>query len=334
MEDAVLYVTAQGSRLTRVGERLTVRDREGRILQDIPFFRVRQVLCHGTVEASHAVLTALLRPNIDLVFLTLDGRLKGRISNLQPRAVECRMKQYEKACDPAFRLAMARSLVRGKLQNARTWLMRQNRNRDQELARQVLGLSNCLDSLAGATTVDELMGLEGMAGKYHFEAFRLILKQDLGFTGRIRRPPTDPVNAMLSFGYTLLFQRVWSAVETAGLDPMLSNLHGIEDRRPSLALDLMEEFRTLIVDVVVAGIVNRIDAVPGDFVRTDGKGVRMTREMLARFVHRFQERLNDQVSHPVSGQSYAYKDILLQQAWQYKSVVTGERETYLPVVTR
>lgn len=139
-------------------------------------------------------------------------------------------------------------------------------------------------------TVEELMGVEGTAARHHFEALRLILKQDMGFKGRVRRPPTDPVNAMLSFGYTLLFNRMQSAVEQLGLDPLIGNLHRPEDRRASLALDLMEELRVLLVDSVVSGMVNRLEVVPGDFFKVPDKGVRMTEPTIAKLVKSFPNR--------------------------------------------
>ncbi len=334
MEDATLYVTAQGSRLGRIGERLVVRSREGRILSDVPFFRLRQVVCMGTVEIGHSALTALLKRDIDVALLTLTGRFKGRLSNLQPKAVRCRMKQYERAADPAFRLETAKALVRGKLASSRVWLMRQNRSHDDALAKAVLGVTDALRAVDAAATVEELMGIEGNGAKCHFQGIRAVLKQELGFEGRVKRPPTDPVNAMLSFGYTILFNRVWSAVEQAGLDPMLSNLHAIEDRRPSLALDLMEEFRVVVVDPVVCGMINRLEVNATGFRLEEGKGVRMSEATIAALVGKLQARFADACACPVDGRSYSYGDLVTRQAWQYKSLVLGERSEYIPVTIK
>lgn len=334
MEDATLYVTAQGSRLGRVGERLVVRSREGRILSDVPFFRLRQIICMGTVEIGHSALAALLKREIDVALLTVNGRFKGRLSNLQPRAVRCRMKQYERASDAVFRLETAKTLVRGKLTSSRVWLMRQNRAHDDAIARAVLGVTSAQRAVDTAATVDELLGIEGNGAKCHFQGIRAVLKQELGFEGRVKRPPTDPVNAMLSFGYTILFNRVWSAVEQAGLDPMLSNLHAIEDRRPSLALDLMEEFRVTVVDPVVCGMINRLEVDATGFRLEEGKGVRMSEETIGRFVQKLQARLADTCACPVDGRSYSFGDLIVRQAWQYKSLVFGDRTVYIPVTIK
>ncbi|NLI75950.1 MAG: CRISPR-associated endonuclease Cas1 [Candidatus Riflebacteria bacterium] len=334
MEDIWLYVTAQGAKLTRIGERLVVRSREGAILDDVPLFRVRQVLCFGSVEATHAVLTTLFRRDIDLVWVTVDGRFRGRLSHFRRESVTCRLEQYRRFLLPEARLAAARAVVAGKLATSRTWLLRQNRTGNQELGQMVLGVGDCLAALPEAANVDALMGLEGTAARWHFAGLKAILKQDLGFRERERRPPPDPVNAMLSFGYTLLLQRVLSAVEQAGLDPMIGNLHALQDRRPSLALDLMEEFRTVIVDSVVTRLVNQMEATPADFVPVEDRGVRMQEGMLGRFVQAFQARLAEAGADPVDGRRFPWKDLIVRQALQYKAFVLGERPEYQPVRIR
>jgi len=334
MEDAVLYITAQGSRLTRTGERLLVRGKDGKIASDIPLFRLQEVVCFGCVEFSCSALTALVRRGIDVVFLTVDGRFKCRLSNLQPKAVNCRLRQYCRAGEPAFRLRQAQTIVRGKMHNSRVWLLRQNRNRDDAVAAQIMGVKTCIDLVDRASTINELMGIEGTGARNHFDALKRLLKQDLGFSGRVRRPPTDPVNAMLSFAYTLLFNRVLSAVEQGGLDPMLANLHAFEDRRPSLALDLMEEFRVPVVDSIVMAMVNRVEVGPGDFTMLSGKGIRMSEIAIGKLVRAFQARLSEQLPHPVNGKSYSFREMIVQQAWQYKSVVLGEADEYRPIAIR
>ena len=125
-----------------------------------------------------------------------------------------------------------------------------------------------------------------------------------------------------------------SAVEQAGLDPMLSNLHAIEDRRPSLALDLMEEFRVIVVDPVVCGMINRLELDVTGFRLEEGKGIRMSEETIGRFVKKLQSRFADTCACPVDGRSYSYGDLIVRQAWQYKNLVLGERSEYIPVAIK
>ncbi|NCB38593.1 MAG: CRISPR-associated endonuclease Cas1 [Erysipelotrichia bacterium] len=334
MEIGTLYIGAQGSKITRVGERLLVRDRENKILEDVPFFRLRQIVCFGSVEITSAATAQLMKLGVDVVYMTLTGRFKYRLSNMNPSAVKCRQSQYEKASCNAFRLTLARAMLRGKLLNSKNWLIKRNRPANKLISESIWKISTSLEMLESASTTDELLGIEGIAAKEYFEGFRFLLKQDLGFGERNRRPPKDPVNAMLSFGYTLLFNMIMAAVEQSGLDPMFSNLHAIQDRRPSLALDLMEEFRCLTVDTVVMRIVNLVRVQPRDFFYDERAGTRMREETIALLVSELQARLKSRVVDPVNQNQFQIKDLFLRQAYQYKAVVCGDREIYQPVVSR
>lgn len=332
MEIGVLYISAQGSRITRVGERLVVRDRDDKILEDVPFFRVRQVICFGSVEITSAAVIQLLRRGIDMVYMSLAGRFKCRLSNMNPAQVKCRQSQYEKGADHTFRLRLGRAMLTGKLLNAKSFLVRRNRPACEQVSDSIWKIATALDMIESAQTPDELMGIEGVAAREYFNGYRYLLKQDLGFCERNRRPPKDPVNAMLSFGYTLLYNMVLAAVEQVGLDAHLSNLHAIQDRRPSLALDLMEEFRVITVDMVVMRLVNLVRVRPIDFFYDEEKGTRMREQTIALLISELQARLRAKVADPLTQNQFPIKDLLRRQAYQYRAVVSGEREEYRPVV--
>ncbi len=331
MEIGSLYVTVQGSRICRVGERLLVRGRDDKIIEDVPFFRLQQVVCFGCVEISNAALLQLVRRGIDVVFMSLGGRFKCRLSNMNPNHVRCRQNQYEKVADGRFRLRMAGDMLRGKLLNAKSFLVRRNRPASEAISESIWKIATAIEMIESASDIEALMGIEGIAARDYFAAFRLLLKQDLGFNERNRRPPRDPVNAMLSFGYTLLYNMVLAAVEQAGLDAWLSNLHAVQDRRPSLALDLMEEFRALVVDTVVMRLVNLVRVRPVDFFDDPEKGTRMRAQTIALLVSELQARLRAKTADPVTQSLFPIKDLLLRQAYQYRAVINGEREFYRPV---
>jgi len=332
MEIGVLYINAQGSRITRVGERLLVRDRDDKILEDVPFFIVKQVVCLGSVEITGAAIIQLLRLGIDVVYMSLAGRFKCRLSNMNPAQVKCRQNQYAKAAEAGFRLRIARAMLSGKLLNAKSFLVRRNRPACEAVSDSIWKIATALEMLGAAQTPDELMGIEGIAAREYFNGYRYLLKQDLGFSERNRRPPKDPVNAMLSFGYTLLYNMVLAAVEQVGLDAYLANLHAIQDRRPSLALDLMEEFRVITVDMVVMRLVNLVRVRPIDFFFDDAKGTRMREQTIALLTGELQARLRAKVADPLTQNQFPIKDLLRRQAYQYRAVVSGERDEYLPVV--
>jgi len=331
MEIGTAYITAQGSRLTKVGERLVVRDKERKVLLDIPYFRLRQVICFGSIEISNAALIQLQRREIDTIFLTLSGRFKCRLSNLVLTSVECLMAQYKHALDEQFRLSCAKQILIGKLNSSKNWFLHKNRITGYTLSSALASVNSCLELIETAENTSELFGIEGTAARVHFEGFRTILRQDLNFRGRNRRPPRDPVNALLSFGYTLLLYRVQAAVQQAGLDPCFSNLHAIQDRRMSLALDLMEEFRVAVVDTVVAKAINLIQFKPDNFYSDEIKGTRMTTNTIARYVKMLQDKLSIRYPYGPEHKKIPLKDLIIKQVYQYKSLVLGDIKEYRPV---
>lgn len=332
MESGAIYVSAQGSRLTRVGERLIVRSREDKIIEDVPFFRLVQVVCFGSIEITSAALGKLMRHGIDVVFLTLSGRFKYRLDSFNPAAIKCRICQYQKSLDPSFRLRMGAAFLKGKLVNARNFLIKRNRPACENVSATIWKLKSTIEMIAFAETTDELMGLEGSAAREYFAALKFLFKQDLGFNDRNRRPPRDPINAMLSFGYMLLLQSVVAAIEQVGLDPMLANLHAIQDRRPSLALDLIEEFRVPVIDTVVMRLVNLVRVQPRDFFTDERLGTRMREEAIALLVSEIQARLRARLPDPLSQKLFQIKDLIIRQAYQYKAVVADEKPDYQAVI--
>lgn len=198
-----------------------------------------------------------MKNEIDTVFLTQYGRYLGRLTPTESKNVFLRKRQYQLLDDPAFGLAFARSVVEGKLSNMATLLMRIKRSRNApftaEKAAQIRAL---MDRTGKADTIDSLRGYEGRGSALYFDGFRYGFIEDMGFTRRVRRPPTDPVNSVLSLLYTFLMNRVYTAVRVAGLDPYPGFLHSLDYGRYSLVLDLMEEFRSIIADTLAFSLFN------------------------------------------------------------------------------
>ena len=204
MQIGTIYILTQGSKITRVGERLVVRNSEGKIIHDMPLFKVREIFCFGTVEITAQAIFQIMYRNIDLVYLTKSGRFKCRLSNLNEKSVICRIEQYKRTLDENFRLSMAKKIVIGKLSNYKAWMMLKNRRGVIEAGSEIIAIKESIELAKSASTVGEAMGFEGIGSKAYFSAFKKALKQELGFFERNRRPPKDPVNAMLSFGYHIV----------------------------------------------------------------------------------------------------------------------------------
>ncbi len=252
----VVYIRTQGARIIKEGRHLLVKKGDT-VYHTLFTYKLNQIVLFGNVEITHRALAQLMRYGIDTVFLSYSGRYLGRISPPESKNVFLHRKQYGLLDNESFTLRLVRSIVAGKLANMATLLMRIKRSRNEPLAgqkgREIQNLIRLLDS---ADSVDSLRGYEGRGSALYFEAFGRGFIENQGFVRRVRRPPTDPVNSVLSLLYTFLMNRVYAAVRIAGLDPYPGFLHTLDYGRYSLVLDLMEEFRTIIADTLALSLFN------------------------------------------------------------------------------
>lgn len=252
----VVYIKTQGARIIKEGRHLLVKKGEA-TCNTLFTYKLRQIVIFGNIEITHRALAQLMRYEVDTVFLTENGRYLGRIASPESRNVFLHKRQYDLLSDAAFTVRLARAVVAGKLGNMATVLMRIKRTRNDQLAgRKAHEILDLLPPLQKADNVESVRGYEGRGSALYFEAFRRGFIEDMGFTRRVRRPPTDPVNSILSLLYTFLMNRVYAAVRVAGLDPYPGFLHAIDYGRYSLVLDLMEEFRTIIADTLTFSLFN------------------------------------------------------------------------------
>jgi CRISPR-associated protein Cas1 len=245
---------------------------------------------------------------------------------------------------------VAKAFVVGKLTNMRTLLMRHNRKLNSEVVeRAVERLAATLQQIDALrpdgkpppdpsrpqadTAWGRLLGLEGSGSAAYFGVLGILLKQNLGFEKRVRRPPTDPVNALLSFGYTLLTNQVASAVNLVGLDPYVGFLHGSKYGKPALALDLVEEFRPLVVDSLVLTLINNRVLQHDDFEETLGT-YRLTDAGRKRFSEKYEERLNASLKHPTFDYQTTYRKGIEVQVRLLAKWLTGEASEYIPFLVR
>jgi len=251
-----IYITTQGSRIVREGRHLLVKKGED-THRTLFVDKLKQVVLFGNIELTPAACSLLLRHGVDTVFCTRDGRYRGRFAVPESKNVMLRKRQFCLLDDRDFGLRFCREIVRGKLANMVTLLMRirrtRNRNEPKIAARDIRGL---FAGIAAADSIDSLRGYEGRGSALYFRGLRWGLQQDHGFSRRVRRPPTDPVNAVLSLLYTFLFNRVYAAIRQVNLDPFPAFLHVPDYGRHSLVMDLMEEFRVIIVDTLVLSLFN------------------------------------------------------------------------------
>lgn len=297
-----VYLIEQGTALHCEHDCFEVRKDEV-TLQRIPLIKIEQIVVCGNVQLSTPAIKRLLDHNIDVVFLTQAGRFHGRLVGETPPHVALRRLQYRRADDPAWAFTVARTMVAGKLCNCRALLQRYRRDRTHPppaLDESIDALYDMIAKIPRTQGRSALMGIEGFAAKRYFAGLRALLDQEWGFKARMRRPPPDPINVLLSFGYTLLLNHVQHAVQMVGLDPFLGYLHTDVYNRPALALDLMEEFRPLLVDMLVMRCCNEGLIDRSEFTDTDDEGRPLLLSDTGKraFVRSFEERLRKEVLHP------------------------------------
>jgi CRISPR-associated protein Cas1 len=328
---ANLYLTEQGAVLRKTGERLIV-EKDDQELLEIECFKVDTVFIFGNVHVTTPALTTLLDQGIELAYLTMNGRLKGQLTPPKAKNVLLRVGQYQKCQDVSFALNLARSFVHGKINNALSLLTRQHRNypeRGFEPYRQEI--TRLLYRVHESPTLDSLRGLEGTAARTYFEAFRRACRTELAFPGRRRRPPTDPINALLSFGYTLVNAELTSLLDAMGYDPFIGFFHQLDYGRPSLALDLLEEFRVPAVDRLVLNLTNLRVLQQEDFLQAeDREGLRLQRQALGKFFRAYEEHLNRKFTDKESGETTTLRKCLRRQAERLAAHLTREA-SYAPL---
>jgi CRISPR-associated protein Cas1 len=333
--ERVVYVDEQGAYLRKDGSRLAVT-KDGQPLASIPLAHVDQLVLVGNVNLSTPLLKHLLRYDVEVVLLNSYGKYEGRFTPELSKNSVLRLRQYERSKEEVFRLQVAKGLVVGKIQNMRAFLMRGNRTRgNTEIEASIQRLAALLPSVEDASSVESLLGLEGAASHAYFQGFAELVGKDVAFDfqKRTRRPPKDPVNALLSLGYTLLCSDCITAAQVAGLDPYVGFYHIPVHGRPALALDLMEEFRVLLVDSVVLSLINKGSIRPEDFEAKYG-GWFLTERGRERFYAVYGQRKNTEVTHPIFGYTLPYRRVLELQARLLSKVVMNDISVYQSFVTR
>ncbi len=294
---AILYVLEQGAKLCRKGSRIIV-EKDDEVISDIPGFKLDQVVIYGNVSFTVPILEYLLKAKVGVSFLSVRGRLKGHLWPAFSNHGLLRRAQFQATEDACRCLDLSKNFVRGKIHNQRILLQRHRRRKGLvSLDAPIDALRNCLAELHRADTVNEVRGLEGRATAIYFAGLRQLMPEGFSFPCRTRRPPRDAVNAMLSLGYSLLMNNVWAAVESAGLDPYQGFLHADRYGRPSLALDMMEEWRPDVVDSLVISCMNKGIVTPSDF-RVEEGSVLLSEEALKEFIVQYNQRVFREFLHP------------------------------------
>jgi len=334
---STLYLSEQGSYLSYSQKRLMVKKGE-EVIMELPAIKIQQIIVFGQCGITTPALDFCLKASIPISFLSVHGSYYGRLTPPTAKQVTLHQQQFQKSQDTSFALNIAKSFVDGKIHNQRVLLQRRHwRQNDQELESAINFLAEMQKKSQNAATLDELRGYEGASSAEYFRLFGLLLDDSFSFEKRIKHPPTDPVNALLSFGYTLLFQNIYSLVESAGLHPYCGHLHALRDGHPALVSDLIEEFRAPVIDSLVVYLINSHIIKTSDFEQNppSGRGIcLLTSEARKTFVAQFENKMLSTWTHPHTNYTVDYRRLIALQITELAQCIRGERETYRPMKMR
>ncbi len=323
-----VYITEQGAKLYKEHQRLLVR-KDKEILAAFHSREVSRVLVFGNVQITTQALAALMEQGTDIAYLSSYGRLRGHTRSTHSTRGTILLAQCHRYMDPNYRLQFAKAVLSTKLLSQQLLIQRHRRNHPDDRLEQILqSLKEHKQQVVDADSLNQIMGWEGFTSRLYFAAFSLMNRHPtLQFERRQRRPPRDPINAMLSLGYSLLTHEITSAIVAHGLNPYLGLLHGMQHARSSLALDLIEPFRAPIVDRWILNLLNNQWFEEEDFESSPEHGVRFHDHPLKTFLRLWEERLRS----PSFLGEQTPRSIFQQQVVELEDAMLQGR-TFVPVI--
>jgi CRISP-associated protein Cas1 len=336
-----LYIQTQGTYIHLDHDTLKLQIEKETMFQ-VPLLHLGGIVAFGNVLLSPFLIHRCAEDGRSLVWLSQYGKFRARLSGSTTGNILLRRSQHTALDDPQATLEIARYMVAGKLQNARNVLMRSAREAQEEGDRQALKAAAKIhgDSIQGvekASDLDKLRGTEGYAAKAYFAAFSSMVRTNRAvfeFVERSRRPPRDPINALLSFVYTLLVNECVSACEGVGLDPQMGFLHTLRPGRPALALDLMEELRALLADRLVLTLINRGQITLDDFIERPGGAIYLTEDGRKTLLAAYQKRKQEKLLHPIVNEKMPMGLVPHVQARLLARHLRGDVPHYQPFILR
>ncbi|HEY9784771.1 MAG TPA: CRISPR-associated endonuclease Cas1 [Candidatus Obscuribacterales bacterium] len=334
----ILYLTEPGSFLAKDGNRLVVRKSRDTVIKSVGLEQVESIVIIGQSHLATGLATELLEREIPVTWLSSTGRFFGRLEPTTGHNVERQLLQFNCFNDSSFRLQLARSWITGKLKNSRTLLRRYNRNRNIGLVEDIANeIDRYTSSCEQATSIESIMGIEGHCSKRYFAALGILVPEPFKFEGRSKRPPRDAFNSLLSFGYTLLLYEVFTVLLNKSLQPYMGFMHQPRRGHPALASDLIEEWRSVIVDSLALSLVTGSQIKIDDFQDpgVDG-GVYLSRESSKIFIEKFEKKLRSHNQYlPYVDYPVTFRESLAFQAGALtRAIELGDPTAYKPVIVR
>lgn len=323
-----MYVSQDWAVVKKVSKRILVEQNE-KVLAEVPVLKISHLLLFGNIQVTADAADLLLKNGVTISLFSGSGRLKAKIDGYAGKNTVLRLKQFQRYTEPEFVLNFVRTIVSAKIKNEIAFIHRYQRNHpESEFTESLAALEQYLESLAHKTRVESVRGIEGISTATYFNAYGKMFRQELQFTQRTRRPPKDPVNALLSLGYTLVGNELRALVEGSSLDAGIGYLHEVAYGRPSLALDLLEEFRVIIVDRFTLRLMNLEEVKSSDFTRVGG-GVMLTDEARKEYFRKYEEYLTHKFEY--QGKETTFRELFHKQVLSLMKTISDE-QSYKPIL--
>jgi CRISP-associated protein Cas1 len=329
-----LYLTEQGSVLKKTGQRLIVEKDDQKLL-DMPAAKIEGVMIFGNVQFTTQAVQLLLRQGVELALFSRSGRLLGQLTDPATKNIELRKAQFARYGEADFPLALACSLVEAKLSNCLEFLRQFGHNHPEtQLDSETDQLAGLIPKVKGTVALSDLLGVEGSGARVYFQAFAKMIRHSFSFNGRRRRPATDPVNALLSLGYTMVYNEIASLLDGMGFDPYLGYYHQPRHGHATLASDLLEEFRTPLVDrFTLKTINNRVFQEADFFLHEPSGGIYLTDAARKRYFAAYEKFITEPVACAEEESETSFRQLFRRQAERLKRAV-ADGAVYVPFAFR
>ena len=326
-----MYVKDQGAYITKKNNKLVVTTNKG-IKTEVNIIEISNLSIFGNIQISTQVMHELFKMEIPVLYYSLSGWFYGIAQGIYNKNSILRLNQYKIVNNKLSSLYIAKIIVAGKIKNSRTII---RRNIDDKNSVSLSLLKQCINDSLNSKNENELLGIEGNAARIYFSEFYKLLKSGSGFNvdNRNRRPPKDPVNSLLSYLYSILLKDVIVSILSVGMDPYIGFYHKFKYGKPSLALDLMEEYRSIIVDSLVLSLINKSIITINDFIITK-YGVFIKDRAKNKILEAYEAKMNSLIKHPVFGYTISYRRTIEVQARLLLRYINGEINRYIPMYTR
>ncbi len=325
-----LYLAEQGTVLSKAGERF-ILTLNGNVLKEIPSIRVDIIMVFGSIQITTPAMQFCLSENIPIIFVSGNGKYYGSLESTNKVSVLIHKRQFDLLNDQQKSLDLAQTVIKAKIHNQRVVLQRYGKRRpDISLSGEIDHLERLKERASVADSKEKLFGLEGVASQEYFNGLRKIIPEQWLFRKRTKQPPKDPVNSMLSFGYTLLFYNIYAFVVMRGLHPYVGFLHSMREGHPSLVSDFLEELRAPIIDSLVLNIVIREMIKPADFTLPDARfnGCLLSNEARKTYIRAFENKMNSTISNPLTGTKSTYRRLIDYKVLMLKHFLEEKIDDY------